>query len=112
MEREIKPLVVFGAIIIGFTLFSAFFFFSSTSPAYFFNFYEARSHSALYFLIGIHLFYLLTGIGVILRARWGYFLFKLFLYLTILAFPIGTIISYYTLSYMRRHRLEQYFGIS
>jgi len=53
-----------------------------------------------------------TGLGVLYRTRWGYYLFKLFLYLLLLGFPIGTFISYKALSYMKRHRIETHFRSS
>jgi len=112
MDSEIKPIVIFGAVIIGFTLFSTFFFFSPMSPAFFFSFYEEKPQSALHFLIAVHLFYLFTGVGVVLRTKWGYFLFKVFLYLMLLAFPIGTIISYLALSYMKKHKIKTHFGFA
>ncbi len=112
MESEIKPIVVFGAVIIGFTVFAAIFFFIPSSPAFFYSLYEGPSLSAFYFLIIVHLFYLFTGVGVVLRTRWGYFLFMLFLYVTLLAFPIGTIISYLTLKYMSKHHIKRHFGVS
>jgi len=82
------------------------------STAFFFSFYEEKSPSAFQFLIAVHLFYLSTGVGVVLRTKWGYFLFKAFLYLMLLGFPIGTIISYVGLSYMKRHQLKRYFEIT
>ncbi len=112
MDSEIKPIVIFGAVIIVFTLFSMFFFFSPKSPAYIFSFYNERPQSVLHFIIAVNLFYFLTGVGVILRMKWGYFLFKVFLYLMFLAFPIGTVISYVTLSYMKRHKIKTHFGFS
>ncbi len=63
-----------------------------------------------YFWAGSVAFYLLLGLGVLLRTRWGYFVLKGFLYILLLAFPIGTWISYKMLSYMKRHEIKKYFG--
>jgi hypothetical protein len=38
-------------------------------------------------------------------------LLKIFLYVLLFAFPIGTIVAYLTLSYMKRHHIEQYYGL-
>lgn len=111
-DDELRPIRIFGALLIAFTFVAVFFFFSPTSPGFFFSFFEemSKSSSALYFLIGTLVFYFLAGLGVVLQKKWGYLLFKLFLYILLLGFPIGTIISYLTLSYMKRHQIKRYFG--
>lgn len=64
----------------------------------------------LYFWAASVAFYLVLGVGVLLRARWAYWLLKGFLYLLLLGFPIGTWISFKLLAYMKRSDLKQYFG--
>ncbi len=66
----------------------------------------------LVFLVLLHLFYLLTGVGVLASTRWGYRLFKFFLWVLFFGFPVGTIISYVTLSYMRKHQIQTFFGFA
>jgi putative copper export protein len=69
--------------------------------------------SGVILFVGISLiYYYLTGIGMILKTKWGYILFKTFLYLALLAFPIGTVISYITLSYIKKNNIKQYFGLN
>jgi FtsH-binding integral membrane protein len=63
-----------------------------------------------YFGITISLWYLITGIGILVRRQWGYYLFKLFLYVLLLAFPIGTIISYKTLTYIKKNNIRSLFS--
>ena len=58
----------------------------------------------------IQCFQVATAIGIIYLRRWGYILFKIFLYIMLIGFPIGTFISYMTLSYMKRHDVKRYFG--
>ena len=58
------------------------------------------------------LFYLLAGVGVLASTRWGYRLFKFFLWVLFFGFPVGTIISYVTLSYMRKHQIQTFFGFA
>jgi uncharacterized transporter YbjL len=57
----------------------------------------------------ISLWYFITGIGLLARRPWGYYLFKCFLYVLLLAFPIGTIVSYKSLSYIKRHSIKSLF---
>ena len=63
-----------------------------------------------YFGITVSLLYLVTGIGILARKEWGYYLFKFFLFALFLAFPIGTIISYKSLGYMKRNDIKSHFG--
>ncbi len=60
----------------------------------------------------LFLFYLLPGVGVLTSRRWGYRLFKFFLWVLFFGFPVGTIISYVTLSYMRKHQIQTFFGFA
>ena len=116
LPREVTPIRIFGAVLVVFALAGAYFVaslilgassaefsFRPTSPSYY-------GRVGFYFAVGVLAFYLLTGVGVMLLAKWGYPLFKLFLYVLLLAFPIGTIISYLTLSYMKKHQIKRYFG--
>lgn len=113
-DTKIRPIIIFGAVIILLTLLSAIvLIFRPGSPGYFLGLYREGFYLILCLLVGFHMFYLLTGLGVISLARWGYYLFKFFLYLHLfIAFPIGTIISYLTLSYMRKHQISRYFGLA
>ena len=62
------------------------------------------------FGIALTLWYLLTGIGVLIRKKWGYYLFKSFLYLLFICFPVGTVISYYSLGYVKKNKLIREFN--
>lgn len=112
MDDAIKPIKVFGIVLMGLAVAGAFFFLFVTTPAPFFSPSSPSVYErALFYFTVVELSaYFLTGLGVVLLKKWGYLLFKLFLYLLLLAFPIGTIISYVTLAYMRRHRIKRYFG--
>jgi hypothetical protein len=63
-----------------------------------------------YFGIAITSWYLLTGIGILSQRKWGYFLFKFFLYSLLLAFPVGTIVSYKALKYMKKNNIRALFA--
>lgn len=112
-DDAIRPIKMFGTVLVifavGGALFFIPFFLSETSPFFIFG-GRARHYFHFYFWIGSVIFYFLTGVGVIRLTKWGYILFKSFLYLFLLAFPIGTIISCITLRYMRRHQIKSHFG--
>jgi hypothetical protein len=116
MDSAIKPIQRFGAVLIildlgAIVFFGNLFLLDKSSPLYVFG-TEQQSYQHLYFWAGSVIFYLLTGIGVVYLTRWGYYLFKIFLYLLLLVLPVGTYISYRTLSYMKRHHLKRYFGFA
>ncbi len=54
--------------------------------------------------------YVLTGIGILRRTRWGYYLLKSILYLLLLSFPIGTFISYKSLKFMKKNSIKNEFS--
>jgi hypothetical protein len=53
--------------------------------------------------------YLILGVGWWRRARWAYRGLAFLLYVSFVAFPIGTAISYFSLRYMRRHHVADLF---
>jgi|GEM_PF-1466508 len=73
---------------------------------------QDRPIYSFYFGNIISLWYFITGVGLLARRIWGYYLFKVFLYLLFLAFPIGTIISYKSLQYMKRNDIKNLFHSS
>ena len=55
--------------------------------------------------------HLLTGLGVILRTRWGYPVLKAYLYIiSYFIFPIGTYIAHKSLRYLEGNNIERFFG--
>ena len=63
-----------------------------------------------YFGTAITLWYFVTGIGILKRKIWGYYLLKSFLYLLLLSFPIGTFISYKSLKFMKKNSIRKEFS--
>ncbi len=112
-----EPLKAIRILGLAFVLFSfvavlAFFhpfFLDPESPLYVFG-SRREFVPHLYFWGGCVVFYLVLGLGVLFRTKWGYLLLKGFLYVLFVCFPIGTWISYKILSYIKRHELKQYFG--
>ncbi len=62
-----------------------------------------------FFGIGMAIWYLLVGVGLLSRSMWGYCLLKAFLFILALGFPIGTLISYYSLKYMKNNDIKDLF---
>ena len=62
-----------------------------------------------YFGMVVTAWYFCAGMGVLFRRLWGYYLFKSFLYLLLLGFPIGTYISYQSLKFMRANSIKSEF---
>jgi len=72
---------------------------------------SSKDQTSSHYIFGIIVtfWYLITGIGVLMRQRWGYYLFKLFLYVLFLAFPVGTFISYKSLVYIKTNNVKDLF---
>lgn len=64
---------------------------------------------AVWLFIGlISLFHLLLGVGIVLRNKFGFGIFKSYLQCMYIAFPIGTIISKKTLEYIEKNNIERF----
>lgn len=98
----LKPIKFFSGILIISSFIGIFMFFSlQTDPEF--------DSSFKIFLIGMIIFHFITGVGLLIQKFWGFYLFKLFLFIWLLGVPIGTFISYKTLQYIKRHDLEKFF---
>ena len=62
------------------------------------------------FDISFTLWYLITGYGILKRKRWALYFFKFFLYIFFLGFPIGTIISFMSLKYIKNNNISALFN--
>ncbi|MBI5232971.1 MAG: hypothetical protein HY880_01310 [Deltaproteobacteria bacterium] len=62
------------------------------------------------FVIIVSIWHLTTGLGVMYLTKWGFYLLKLFLYMLLLSFPIGTILAFKALKYMKNNNMSYYFG--
>lgn len=71
---------------------------------------DIHVHKFVIFFVLMGGWYLTTGIGILLRSKWGYFFFKFFLYILLLGFPIGTFIAYASLKYIKRNDIKTLFG--
>lgn len=60
------------------------------------------------FVGSVSLFHLAVGIGVLFRKKWGFTIFKGYLYLIYIGFPIGTYIGHKTLKYIYENKIEAF----
>lgn len=60
------------------------------------------------FVGAVSLFHLLLGIGIILKKRLSFGIFKTYLQCMSIAFPIGTILSKKTLEYIEENNIERF----
>ena len=67
---------------------------------------DLRFRSFILVATGWHL---VTGLGIILQKMWGYYLLKCYLYVLLLAIPIGTYIAWQSLRYLRDNEIEKFF---
>jgi hypothetical protein len=59
------------------------------------------------FVASVSIFHLGLGFGVLFRKRWGFRMFKGYLYLLYVGFPVGTYIAHETLKYIKENRIEE-----
>ena len=111
LSKELTAIRVTGILLVGVAVATAaILFLWAGSP---FTIAKLRRHGSflpLYITGPIVMLYMVTGVGLIARTRWGYALLKCFVYVLFLAFPVGTVLSYLALSYMRRHGIRRHFG--
>ena len=110
-NKEMRPILMFAVTLIALGAGGTLFFLFGTSPAPFFDpSSQSEVERALFYLVLVTNFaHVATGVGLMMLKKWGFVLFKCFLFVGVLAFPIGTVISYVTLSYIKKHRVEENF---
>lgn len=60
------------------------------------------------FVGSVSLFHLFLGIGIILKKRMEFGIFKAYLQCMYIAFPIGTFLSKKTLEYIEKNNIERF----
>jgi hypothetical protein len=99
MKNNTKFIKIYGIILI-------ILFVISIISILLFSSIEGYPKSNLYAGIIISLWYLITGIGILSLKKPGFYLFKFFLFVLFLAFPIGTIISFKSLKYIKKNNVR------
>ena len=69
--------------------------------------YDSSFSYFIAFMVVVHFF---VGLGIVLRKSWGMDLFKCYLYILFLGFPIGTYIAIKTLKYIKNNNADKYFA--
>jgi hypothetical protein len=100
MEKRNRFVKIYGYAVLALSL-------ACVLTIYFLSSIESRPLVMNYYGSAVAGWYLITGIGILSQKRWGYYLFKVFLYVLLLAFPIGTLIAYKSLSYIKRNNIKE-----
>ena len=58
-------------------------------------------------LLAVHVLVFSTGLGVVTSTKWSFPLFRMFRYVMLFAVPLGTMVSYVTLRYIKRNQIQQ-----
>ena len=61
------------------------------------------------FIIFMTAWHLSTGLGILFRKIWGFYLLKSYLYFLLLGFPIGTWIAVKSLRYIKEKEIVRFF---
>jgi hypothetical protein len=71
---------------------------------------QSYSTEGIIFVATVATWYVVTGIGILRRTRSGYYLLKSILYVLLVSFPIGTFISYKSLTFMKKKSIKNEFS--
>lgn len=98
----LKPIIIFGycLILMGFIAILMHLF-SLKNDSHATNFTS--------FTVAVSLFHFIIGLGVILKKKWGYYCFRVYLYLLSIGFPIGTFIGLRTLKYIDKNNVKKFY---
>jgi hypothetical protein len=77
---------------------------------FFLYFQYLSNHDLMWFILIVVAWHVVTGIGIILRTVWGFYLLKSYLYVLLLGFPVGTYIGWKSLVYLRDNEIKNFFG--
>lgn len=103
VPREIMPIIYFAYVLIGSTVIGVFMLFDLQADPGFDKDFSI-------FIFVLTLWHLITGLGILSKRRWGFILFKLYLYVLYVGVPIGTIISKKFFSYIKKNEIERYYS--
>jgi hypothetical protein len=102
ITKDIRPILIFSYVLIGSGIIGIFMFFNLL--------YDSNFDKIFCIFIGILTgWHLLTGIGIVLLKKWGFFLMKFYLYVLYLGFPIGTLIARKLFGYIKNRNIKAYF---
>ena len=103
IPKEIKPIFYFSYVLIGSAIIGIFMFFNLWADPEFDNSFSI-------FVLVLTLWNLITGLGILSKRKWGFLLFKTYLYVLYIGFPIGTIISKKFFAHVKDNNIEKYYS--
>jgi len=62
-----------------------------------------------YIVFVIIVWHLFTGLGIIWQKKWGYYLFKFYLYVMLINPPVGTCLALKGLKYIKENEIYRFF---
>jgi len=75
------------------------------------NWYEAEFYdAAIVFILVMSAWHLITGLGILVRKKWGFALMKFYLYVLLLGNPVGTLLAKRILGYIKENEIEFFFS--
>ncbi len=101
-SEDFKPILIFAFVLIASSIIGVVMFIDLINDPSF----DKDFSIFLFVMVAWHI---LTGIGIVVQRFWGLVLFKFYLYVLYIGFPIGTYIARKTLRYMRENKIEKYF---
>ncbi len=100
--KKFKPIKTFGVILTAAGMFGISLLLSELNAS-------TLNMPAIYFLLIMSIWHIVSGIGILLRKRWGFHLMKLYLYFMYLGIPIGTLLSKRIFAYINENDIELFF---
>jgi len=61
------------------------------------------------FTLSMIIWHAITAIGIMTKYKWGFYLFKFYLCVLYIGFPIGTYVAKKYLEYIKEHAIESYY---
>lgn len=101
-DNKFKPIRTFGIILTAAGIFGVFALILELNDPRF-------SMGGLTFLVVMSTWHLISGLGILLRKKWGFTLMKFYLYIMYLGVPLGTLLSKKILSYIKENEIELFF---
>ncbi len=101
-DNKFRPIRTFGTFLTAAGMFGIFALIAEYSAPKF-------DKGAIIFLIIMSGWHLISGLGILLRKRWGFILMKFYLYIMYLGVPLGTLLAKKILGYIKENEIELFF---
>lgn len=101
-DNKLKPIRTFGSILAVAGIFGIFALLAELNA-------PKLDMGGIFFLIFMTTWHLISGLGILLRKKWGFILMKLYLYILYLGFPLGTLLAIRILSYIKENEIKDFF---